>query len=94
MLVILSFGCDLTAVNFRGDSRGICNFRLKQLFRERYCGLGASAHQSLSWGEGMTARWSVLDVKECQVDVWRSFKDRFGIIDGCFCFAIAARPVG
>ena len=42
----------------------------------------------------MTVRWSVSDVKECQVDVWRLFKDRFGIIDGCFHFAIAARPVG
>ena len=42
----------------------------------------------------MTARWSVSDVKERQVDVWRLFKDRFGITDGCFGFAIAARPVG
>ena len=42
----------------------------------------------------MTARWSVSDVKECQVDFWRLFKDRFGIIDSCFRFAIAARPVG
>ena len=42
----------------------------------------------------MTARWSVSDVKECQVDIWRPFKDGFGIIDGCFCLAITARPVG
>ena len=42
----------------------------------------------------MTARWSISDVKERQVDVWRPFKDRFGITDGCFRFAIAARPVG
>ena len=32
MLVVLSFGCYLAAVNFRGDREGICNFRLKQLF--------------------------------------------------------------
>ena len=35
----------------------------------------------------MTAQWSVSDVKECQVDVWRPFRDRVGIIEGCFCFA-------
>ena len=42
----------------------------------------------------MTTSWSVSDVKESQEDVWRPFKDRFCIIEGCFCFAIAARPVG
>ena len=41
----------------------------------------------------MPARWSVSDVEESQVDIWRPFKDRFCIIDGCLCFAIAARPV-
>ena len=42
----------------------------------------------------MTAPWSVSDVTERQVDVWRPFKDRFGITDGFFRFAIATRPVG
>ena len=32
MLVILSFGSNLAVINFRRDSRRICNFRLKQLF--------------------------------------------------------------
>ena len=32
ILVVLSFGCYLAAINFRGDRGGICNFRLKQLF--------------------------------------------------------------
>ena len=32
MLVILSFGCYLAVVNFRGDCGRIRNFRLKQLF--------------------------------------------------------------
>ena len=36
----------------------------------------------------MTTRWSVSDVKERQVDVWRPFKDRFGITDGFFRFAM------
>ena len=42
----------------------------------------------------MAAQWSVSDVKECQVDVWRPFRDGVSIIDGYFCFAIAARSVG
>ena len=42
----------------------------------------------------MAAWWCISDVKECQVDIWRLFKDRFGIIDSCFSFAIAAGPVG
>ena len=29
MLVILSFGCYLAAVNFRGDRGGICNFQVE-----------------------------------------------------------------
>ena len=44
MLVILSFGCNLAVINFRRDCRGIWNFRSKQLFWERSCGAGASAH--------------------------------------------------
>ena len=38
--------------------------------------------------------WCISNVKKCQVDIWRLFKDIFGFIDGCFSFAIAAGPVG
>ena len=36
VLAVLGSGCYLVG--------GICNFRLKQLFRKRYCGMGASPH--------------------------------------------------
>ena len=44
MLVILSFGCYLELADFRGDHGGIGSFRMEQLFRERHCRAGVSAH--------------------------------------------------